>query len=500
LDRTVGPESYHRDDVLRQRVLTHYRHSLQRMVSRARLAGAEIIFVTPASNLEDFTPFKSEHRDGLTEPERERWLDYLNRAGRAFRERQFEAALDALDRALEIDDRYAKLHFLRGRVLLHLDRSADARAALIRARDEDICPLRAITPMRQIVLDVAREQAVPVIDFAGLMDQQAEDGIPGFDLFLDHVHPTIEGHRRLALELIDVMRGEMLLARSPDWNEQAMAEITERVYGSLDYSAHANALRNLAKVLGWAGKFDEADERARQAVKGLPNDANAHYLAGNAFWRDARLDDAIAEFEQAVQIDPDYTDALVQLGYVLLENQQADAALNYFQRALRTDPEQVELYVAVGDIHAERGDLDKAASSYREAIAHDAERAHAYRQLARILVRQGEWDAAANQYEQALERDPADSLAHRELAAVFVALDKDALAIDHYQLAILLDPQYAGGYLGLGRIAEMQGDRASAAAYYRQALDIDPELLEARKRLERVSGNAPADRPETDLP
>ena len=44
---------------------------------------------------------------------------------------------------------------------------------------------------------------VKVVDFEQLADLWAEHGIPGADLFLDHVHPTIDCNRRLALALLD---------------------------------------------------------------------------------------------------------------------------------------------------------------------------------------------------------------------------------------------------------------------------------------------------------
>jgi hypothetical protein len=65
LDRSVGPDDYTRNDALRENILEHYRISLERMAALARSADAQVIFVTPGSNLKDFSPFKSEHTDGL---------------------------------------------------------------------------------------------------------------------------------------------------------------------------------------------------------------------------------------------------------------------------------------------------------------------------------------------------------------------------------------------------------------------------------------------------
>lgn len=479
LDRTIGPESYTRDDDLRRTILEHYRVSLERMAALAREAGAEIIFVTPASNIKDFTPFKSEHLAGLSESDQAAWLGHMERAGTAFRARQFERSLESLDQAAEIDGRYAKLQFLRGRVLLHLERYAEAREALIGARDDDICPLRAITPIQQIVRDVATQHDIPIVDFVAMIGRDAEDGIPGFELFLDHVHPKIEGHRQLSLALIDAMQTQGIAAASPQWDESAIREVTQRVLGGLDYYAHANALRNLAKVLGWAGKFQEADERAQLAVLGLPNDANAHYLAGNAFWRDGSLDQAVQEFERAIEINPDYNDALVQLGYVLCEHDNPEAALGPFQQALQLDPTQADVYFQIGEIYLGDQQWDKAGSMYRETLRIAPDAVRAYRQLGWIASRQDRQGDAVRYYEQGLDIDPADSELHAGIAAVFEASKDYSAATDHYQLALLLNPKDIDSYLGLGRLAEAQQDREAAVSYYRQALELDPQSSEA---------------------
>jgi hypothetical protein len=60
LARSVGPQDYHRDDGFRDQVIAHYRFNMDRMLKMARSAGVEVILVTPASNLKDCSPFKSE--------------------------------------------------------------------------------------------------------------------------------------------------------------------------------------------------------------------------------------------------------------------------------------------------------------------------------------------------------------------------------------------------------------------------------------------------------
>jgi len=107
LDRSVGPGAYHRDDQWREQVLSHFRSTLGQIVDVARDADAEIVVVVPASNLRDCTPFKSEHRDGLTNEESREFRANLRAAEEALQAGKFSEALSRINRAIQIDPRHA---------------------------------------------------------------------------------------------------------------------------------------------------------------------------------------------------------------------------------------------------------------------------------------------------------------------------------------------------------------------------------------------------------
>ena len=54
-------------------VVEHFRYSLGRMVEMTRQADVPLLLVNPVSNLRDYRPFKSQHREGLTADELRRW-------------------------------------------------------------------------------------------------------------------------------------------------------------------------------------------------------------------------------------------------------------------------------------------------------------------------------------------------------------------------------------------------------------------------------------------
>jgi len=451
LDGGVGPDAYHRDDTWRVQVLEHYRFNLERMVDIARSAGASTVMVAPASNLRDCSPFKSEHRSGLTEDDLQRWRSLLDTATDAQSRGEFETALAALDAAESIDDRHARLHFLRGQVLDAVGRHAEAKAAWIRARDEDICPLRALTPMRQIVSEVAAEQRVPFIDFVALVEDRSEHAIPGANLFFDHVHPTIEGNRLLALSLLDEMAKQGIVTPDDSWGEQRISEVVQRVESGLDRQAHGLALRNLAKVLEWAGKDDEANRLALRASELVSGDANSCYLAGNA----------------------------------LLEQGQFQQALTQYQRALAINPRYVEVHNSLGAAYQLQGQLDAAAAAYREAIRIKPDFAPAHGNLAALLNRQGKLDEAVVHFREAIRLNPNYSKAHNNYGILLRGQGKLDQAAAEFEAALRIDPQLAEAYHNLGLVRAKQGDDRQAQANFEEALRIKPDYGHARVDLAR---------------
>ncbi|MFV2069613.1 MAG: tetratricopeptide repeat protein, partial [Pirellulales bacterium] len=491
LDDSVGPSAYQRDDAERQDVLQHYRYNLSRMVQAIHSVGAGVVLVTPASNLRQCAPFKSQHRDDLTETDRARWRRAFTRAKQARADRRWEEARVAVEEALEMDGRYAHAHYLRGRVLWEMGRFAEAKRSFVRARDEDVCPLRAATSMQQIVAEIAAQQHVPLVDFAAIAEQQAEHATPGDDMFLDHVHPTIEGNLLLALALLDTLAQEGWVHPRADWGPSAVEQVKIRVEKRLDRTAHGVAMKNLAKVLNWSGKFEEAGKAARRALQSIPHDAGAHYEAGVSAVRLGRRSDALIHLQQAVRLAPGRDDARNLLGMVLLDEGKVAEAIGQFRKVLASNPKFTKAYVNLGLALESTGAVDRAIGMYRQAIQIGPDNADAHNNLGNALASQGRFAEAIRQYEAAIEQSPEDGNGHYNLAKVLQAQGKTDRAIEHYQRAVRANPDLAAAHNNLGYAFQSQGRFEQAVSHYREALRIDPDYQRARKNLSaalRASG------------
>ncbi len=225
---TLGPETdaileyrgglaqYHRDEKWRRDVIAHFRYNLHRMVQMARDAGVPLLLVNPVCNLRT-APFKTQHRDGLTSEELRQWDSLVARAGEA-RQTNAHQALAHLQRAAAIDDQHAGLHYLLAECYRALGERELARRSYIQAKEHDICPLRILEPMHQAVLEVARQTDTKLVDVRKLFERLSGDGIPA-RFMLDHVHPSIEGHRLIADALSEELIRQGIVDPLPDWKQ-----------------------------------------------------------------------------------------------------------------------------------------------------------------------------------------------------------------------------------------------------------------------------------------
>ena len=484
LDRSVGPDYYHRDDEMHRAVMDHFRDSLIRMTEISARTGAKIIFITPASNIGDFSPFKTEPSPGLSAAAIDEVKKLKAAAATALDAGDYAHAEATAAQALAVDRRDAEALYFRGQALRGLGRIDEARAALIAARDEDVCPLRALTPICQIVTDVARQTGAGLVDFVQMMNERAKDGIPGSDWFLDHVHPTIEGNRVLALALIKEMERRNLVAPAPAWNDAAIATVTQKLNGSVDEKAHALALKRVAKVLVWAGKYREAEHFIDLALRTIPENAEAHLSKGTIRETAGDKEGALLHFREAVRLAPAYAHARRCLGMTLFELGHAAEARVELEEAVRLDPKLVEAHYGLGAVLQTLGDKKGAAAAFRTVLQLDPMHAEAHNDLAGVLFEMGNLDEAAVHYQRALEiraiaHHPGLADVHVNLANLCLRKGNVDDAISHFQKALEIKPNSVEAHYGLADVLLQKGSIDEAIAQYEKALALKPDSAEA---------------------
>ena len=374
LNHTIGPVDYFRDAEWEAKVLRHYEFNLQRMVKIAESARAKILFVSPASNLKDQSPFKSLSADNLSNSETAEINLDLATARELLQDGKFQESAKTLSQVLEQDRQNADAHYLMGRSQFGLRNFAAAEESFQRAIDEDICPLRATNEVEAVLLKVAEQTRTPLIDFKSLLQQQCEETyghrILGDEYFLDHVHPTIDAHRDLAIAICEQLMRTNTLPRvdlsGQDFQDK-LAQCSKRVKGSLSLTEEGIAQRNLAKVLHWAGKFEESANRASDALELLINDAESRFVLADSLKNLGQIENACFQYQLLLEDYPDYMKAYLPFGDLLLQLERPEEALDYLELAKGFEPENAFLHYTLGSLFMYKQEWKAALAAFEEA-------------------------------------------------------------------------------------------------------------------------------------
>lgn len=374
LNHTIGPSDYVRDPVWHDQVTEHYRANLQRMILLARDAGAEIVFIMPASNEKDCSPFKSELHGSLTPEQAQQCQEWLSRASSRNEDGDVAGVVELLQKVVATDPTCAEAQYRLGKSLWELGEFQAAKAALERSIEEDICPLRAVRSLQETLRQVAEQQSVGIIDFQGLLEQKCfeEQGhrCLGDEYFLDHVHPTIEVHRQLAIWIIDHLQRDGLLNGTPIANrglDTQLKAAEQRIASQIDNQAHGVSLRNLAKVLHWSGKFEEAAPRARDALELLPNDPESRFVLADCLKNMGDIPGAVEQYETLFDAPEIYGRGLLPYGELLQEQQQFEQAKAYLLLAALRNPDDAYTQFLLGKVHLQLGEKQFAIECLSKA-------------------------------------------------------------------------------------------------------------------------------------
>jgi len=363
----VGPEAYTRDETFKREVLSHYEASLNAMVDLAAETKARLLFVTPISNLRDFAPFKSENRSGLTADQLRAWRVAYKKGQKLARNNQPAEADQQFDAALAIDDRHADLLYRKGQALLALGKDKEASDYLVRARDEDICPLRALTATLDTMRKVAGQRGVELLEFERQATPRASHQIPGEELLADHVHLQIAGSKMLTLDILDQLARDKIVSLSPEWGPEAIASVTAQVEAGIEGPRYAHELYTLSQLLDSLGQTEQALKRVEEGLELSKGDADGLCLAGRYSRKLGRPQVAADFFQKALVRQPGAACAEEGLGGLLLDQGNLQSALEHLSAAARAAPESPSVTNLLGVAHARLGQHDQAVSLLRRA-------------------------------------------------------------------------------------------------------------------------------------
>ncbi len=441
LDRSAGLELYHRDDAFSKGVEEHLDHNLRGIISACANAGVPLILVQPASNLKDFSPFKSESSPGLSAADKREIMSNAARLQKLVDSGNFQATVEPIQELIARDPLNAELHFLHGRALLKAQQFDAARQAFVRAKDLDVCPLRCTSVLENKILSVAKEKKTVLVPFKDALDRKAaqsgdRSGIPGNESFLDHVHPTIENHQFLAEMILEEIRKNEFLESRKTLSRDDIRAVFDNGMSSLEPEYFGLRDLNLAKTLRWAGKKEEARFALQKAAEHLPDNIEIHKMLGSYYLEDGDYEKAILEYKTAVALSKQDPELMFSLAVAYYRSGKTHDAEEIYKHLIEQEKPLAEAYGNLAMMHLEQGLIADASALLKNALDKNPDATVLFSPYALALALSNRVEDAIPWMIRAVDAEPGDSAALYNLAGMYAISGKTGKALETLDRAL----------------------------------------------------------------
>jgi len=503
------------DDPRMPRVYDHFKRNLDDILRAGMVSGVKQIVCTVGSNLKDCPPFASAHGRRFDPARQPDWKASWDAGVTAESERRWREAIDRFREAEKLDPDFAELQFRMGRCFLALDDRAEAMRRFERARDLDTLRFRADTRINQTLRETSEgrtNSGIYLVDTASMLAAGCSNGIPGHEMFYEHVHLTFEGNwviaRGVAEQIAPLLpaanrRGATdawlssdECARRLGWDEwsryRVLREIKTRMAGppftgemghEVQMSSLAAEVLSLAPSRGPAG-LQSAAQDYRYALTLAPDDPVLHNRLGEILSAQGDVNGAVQQWEIVARLLPQRAATFESLGTICGQANRPAEAQKYFARALALDPESAEAWNGLGLVFVDEGRFLDAVDAFNRGLRFASAGANGIRMnLARAMEAGGKPIEAERQYRSALAMQPDDLETLLALGHFLVTQQRPGEAREILERAVQADSRSVDAHLGLGVVLEQFGDTAEATRQFREVLKLDPDNPTAKARL-----------------
>jgi lysophospholipase L1-like esterase len=295
--------------------------------------------------------------------------------------------------------------FVEARTALAKGDTVAARSLFVRARDLDVVRFRAPTELNAVIRAVVAKPHAYYVPVAEAFEKESPGGLPGRNLFLEHVHPNREGVGVIARAFFDALATSDVFRRRPqgvplDWTslerEVGLTDFDERVAlhtintittrwpfvpkeRQRDYRAEyhpsdtmdslafavsrgaswAKAKLELAQSYYARGEFDSAAAEFRGLAVDAPLFSEPRVLLADALAAAGRQTEAMPELRSAIAAgaSPRIFD---QLGQRAIRRKAYREAVVWFTEGASVEPGNADMLYKLSLAYGMAGDVPKA--------------------------------------------------------------------------------------------------------------------------------------------
>jgi tetratricopeptide (TPR) repeat protein len=273
-------------------------------------------------------------------------------------------------------------------------------------------------------------------------------GIPGKDLFLEHLHPNFNGYRLMAQTFFDVLKRIQIInpPKRIGWRRELLYRpyINQIIKSYQEEDGNVTALdlefgylRNYILTSRWPFPFRAIDLKSYKPVGSeMTKNLAADHVQDKMFWDEAHY----------------------QLGDYFLEQKEYRLALAEYRAVNLAFYDNPVPFKKIGALYEKRGLYPRAIDFYKRSLERKKNDPQLQAQLGRLMAVENRFQEARTNLQEALHLGEENKIFTREQTALI-----------HYLLAVCE-----------GNLEQWE----NAHTHLRQALKINPDL-QAAKELEQ---------------
>jgi len=357
-----------------------FESNMNQILNKFEKAGVPVLLGSLVSNLKDHTPFESVQTDSLP------------------------GARDVFDQARQ---RYDEGDF------------DTARLAFEQARDLDALKFRATSDFNTIIRTLSDRDGVYYVPVEEHFETIAENGIIGFDLMLEHLHPNDTGYFELAWTFYEVLRDKLSATGAPDLSaERDKNAYFEAIHlTQLDHFMVRHRLHVLTR--SWPFVREPRRDIYRDYIfEGFIDSLAFDVARNNKRWDEAKvelgdyylmrgeLDSMLAEYRGLMRDQPFNDSPFLIAAQQLLDRNRLDEAYPYLLHAHEISPSAFT-YKMLGAIYVDRRDFESGIVFLEESLKLAPSDAQALFNLSGAYAQSGELEKALDLADELIAINPS---------------------------------------------------------------------------------------------
>ena len=256
---------------------------------------------------------------------------------------------------------------------------------------------------------------------------------------------------------------------------------------------------DLARLLSWNSRYEEAKDMYKQVLSNNSNNIDALMgMAQVTSWQ-SEYQQSLAEYDKVLEHQPSNRDALLGKAQTLQWSGDHDKAVALLETMVEKWPQDREIAgalqsvkeaeaqrVASGNSGRAPVDLDSRITMYEEALKQNPNSPITLARLGDLYTQKKDYAKAIVSYQNAISQKPGDTETMISLARVAMWNSEYPLSISLYQSLLAKEPTNREYRLEIAKMLSWSGKKTESIAEYKEILKQNPNDVEVMLGMARV--------------